>query len=77
MKAEALTKWIGIGNGTEDANRPQIADDHAVIKCEDVTGQPSENLQPDPNLYIVEITCDQATLDAIKADSNFMVLWHE
>ena len=78
MKAQVLTQWIGDGLTPETANRPKIMDDYpAIQKFEDVTAQPSENLAPNPNLYIVQIECSQATLDAIKADSNFMVLWHE
>ena len=76
MKAEVLTAWVGDGVSIETANRPKLIDDYSV-KMEDVTGQPSANLHPDPNLYIVQIECDQATLDLIDADPNYVIGWVE
>ena len=48
-----------------------------ISKWTDVTGQDGVNLHPEPNLFAVEIECDQATLDAIKADPKYQVLWYE
>jgi hypothetical protein len=76
MKAEVITSWVGDGISTETAHRPKIADDY-TIWCKDTTGQDAANLHPNPNMYIVQIECDQATLDAIEADSNYQVLWYE
>lgn len=76
MKAHILTPWIGDGLSIETAYRPKIINDYAV-KMEDVTEQDSANLTPDPNLYIIGAECDQSTLSAILADSNYLVLWHE
>jgi hypothetical protein len=73
---ECMTQWKG--DGTQDnANRPTIGDDYAVKKWQDHTGQPSANLQPDPNLYIVYVECEADVLDAIEADGNYFVLWSE
>ena len=77
MKAQVITPWAGDGSSIENANRPKVADDHNIQTWTDVTGQPSANLQPNPNMYIVEITCDQTTLDAIESDNNYEVLWSE
>ena len=76
MKAQVLTPWIGDGLSTETANRPKIVDDY-LLNCTDVTMQDSENLHPQPNMYIVQIECDQATLSAMEADSQYLVLWSE
>ena len=77
MKAEILTPWVGDGLTVDTANRPKVMDDYAVQRCTDTTGQPVANLHPNPNMLIVQIECDQATLDAIKADNQYQVLWHE
>ena len=74
-RAEIMTPWIGTGAST-DANRPKLSDDY-VIGFEDVTGQPTGNLHPAPNLYIVQVECDAAMLNAIEADADYLVLWSE
>ena len=73
---ECITNWTGSG-AENDANRPSLGDAYALHKWEDVTGQPSESLWPDPNLYIVRAECEADVLDAILADSNYYVLWAE
>jgi hypothetical protein len=50
---------------------------HRGWKWTDVTDQPRANLAPAPNLYIVEVECDAATLAAIEADTRFFILWSE
>ena len=74
--AQITTNWTGSGK-EDDANRPQIGDEYKLAKWEDVTGQPSKNLAPDPNLYVVRIECEGEVLDAIEADGKYMVLWCE
>jgi len=84
MRAQVLTPWT---NDVEHGNYPllqaalvesgYIARNGHPWSMVDVTGQPAENLYPDPNLYIVEVTCDATTLAAIEADDRFMVLWSE
>ena len=75
-RAEITTTWTGTG-AQDDDNRPQLGDDYALRKWEDVTGQPSANLRPDPNLYVVRVECEEAVLDAIEADADYLVLWSE
>jgi len=74
--AEIITPWIGTGTPA-DPNRPQLGDDHALSKWEDVTGQPSANLKPLPNLFVVRAEMTDAVLTAIEADSTYEVLWSE
>ena len=76
-RAEVTTSWTGTGASTDDANRPQLGDDYALLKREDITGQPSANLQPDPNLYNVLVEVEESVLDAINADPDYLVLWQE
>ena len=79
MKAEVITRW-GVYSDAEtgiSSNRPQLVMDYVIPKWADVTGQPAANLAPDPNMYIIQIECDEATLDAIEADANYVVGWLE
>ena len=77
-RAEVLTMWEGDGLSQDTAFSPQITTDHPTIaKYEDVTGQPSENLSPSPNIFLCKIECDDATLSAIEADANYEVFWSE
>jgi len=75
-RAEILTEWLS-PDANGDANRPRLGDDYVVSKWEDITGQPAVNLTPNPNLYSVYCECDDATLAAINADSNYYVVWSE
>lgn len=76
MKARILSPWAGTGSD-DNPNRPLL---EAVLagrpgwSWTDVTAQPSENLQPDPNLYVLELTCDAPTLAAIEADARFHIV---
>ena len=76
MKFEVLTAWTGTGTEA-DANRPKVADDYTIGKWTDTTGQPSQNLQPDPNLYLIEAEADPAVVAAIEADNDYHVFWSE
>ena len=79
MRAQILTAWIARDESDiMSVNHPQLMDDYADIHpLMDVTQQPDTNLVPSPNLYIIEITCDQATLDLIDADPNYVIGWVE
>lgn len=79
MKAQVITPWVrNTVEGLGLANQCKLKIDHpSILTWTDVTGQPSENLFPDPNMYVVEIICDQTTLDAIEADDNYHVQWSE
>ena len=72
--AEVVSGWQG--DGVTERFRPVLG---ALLTLpgegfEDVTGQPSANLTPDPNVYIVRVRCEAETLDAIESDSRFLVL---
>ena len=61
-----MTTWTGDGLTAETARRPKICDDFVLASCTDApTNQPAENITPDPNVLIVEITCAPAVYDAI------------
>jgi hypothetical protein len=73
------TKTTGRG---KVSNFPQVLLDHPPLAGEsyrDVTGQPSGNLPPSPNVYTVELVCTDATLSALQADANYApgILWSE
>ena len=76
-RAEILTDWIGDGLSLATGNRPHVANAYALARYEDVTGQPSANLQPDPNQFIVRIECEVDVLEAIESDNDYLVLWSE
>ncbi|MGD9156914.1 MAG: hypothetical protein PVG39_00780 [Desulfobacteraceae bacterium] len=76
QQAEVITSWIGDGS-EENPNRPLIADHYSLDKWSDVTGQPSENLIPDPNSCVIFIECEDTMMDQIETDSNYFVLWVE
>jgi len=76
--AEIATSWQG--NGTDEVPFAPILGALLTQEgegWEDVTAQPSANLTPDPNVYIVRVRCEAETLDAIESDSRFLVLWSE
>lgn len=52
-------------------NVPQLGIDFPGWTIEDWTGQPAENITPSPNLYVVRLTCDEATLAAIEAHPDY------
>ena len=76
---EIVSQWRGDGQSDETVFGPVLA---ALLTLpgegfEDVTGQPSANLTPDPNVYIVQVRCEAETLDQIEADGRFLVLSEE
>jgi len=75
IKMAVLTAWSG--DGSEDnPNHPAISDDHQLQRWEDTTGQPSENLHPDPNLLEINAWVEtDEQLQAIEDDPNYYVLW--
>lgn len=76
MKARILTPWSGSGK-EDDPFRPRLADDHKLVRWKDVTAQPAANLQPDPNLFVVEVEATAEALAAIESDSQYLILWSE
>jgi hypothetical protein len=75
IEVTVITTWTGTGSETEPY-RPRIADDYPLESWRDVTSQPSGNIPPDPNLYIIRCSCDVMTLDAIRKDGRYKIL-HE
>jgi hypothetical protein len=75
-RAEIATPWTGTGTG-DDANRPLVADAYPLQSWVDVTGQAVERIRPSPNLYVIEVEADEATLEAIGADGRFWILWED
>ena len=69
---EVVTTWQVI----DGANVPAVA---ALLgpgdSCEDRTGQPAQNITPDPNVVVFGVYCSAATLEAITADAGHTVLW--
>lgn len=78
-RAQILTPWIGAGSGTSDPRRPALADDYSLKSWADVTGQPVGSLPPSPNLYAIEVLCQDSVMTAIEADANYSdgILWSE
>lgn len=76
-RAQISGPWIGTGLFLQDAKRPQLSDDLELLNMSDVTGQPSENLQPDPNLYTVEVVVLDTVLDDIQSDNTYYIHWNE
>jgi len=75
-KLQIVTPWIGTG-AEEDSNRPAIGDEYAIKKWEDVTGQPSANLHPEPNMYVVQAECEADVLKLIQVDAEYKIIWSE
>lgn len=75
-RARVLTPWTGDGSAA-DPFRPQVVLHHTLTTLKDVTGQAAGQLAPAPNLLAVEVTCAAAALDALEADSRYLVLWSE
>lgn len=61
-KVLVITSWV------EGATRHPTLDEQfpSIVRMDDVTGQDVENITPDPNLVVVQIECDDATLAAIE-----------
>ena len=68
MKAEVLTKW---GFDVDLGNIAQIALDYPVTQT-NVTYQ--DNIPPNPNIFVVVIECNEATMNQIIADPEYKVL---
>ena len=73
--AEVMTPWIGDGTPGVNPRRPLLKDTFGLMNWRDVTGQPSADLPPDPNLYVVKIQCSEAVLDSIALDDRFLIIW--
>ncbi len=77
MIAHVLTPWTQDEEGGNHPLIDEVLAGHKGWSWTDVTGQPTANLNPDPNLYVIELTCDAETLAAVEADGRFYVIWSE
>jgi len=58
-------------------NRPPCPTTTRSLRGSTSPAQPVSSLQPSPNLYTIEVLCDDAALAAVQADPNYQVLWSE
>jgi hypothetical protein len=72
FQGEAVTRWV---------SSPGRHDMEIALKYSgafsDATGQPDENIAPDPNALVVWFEVDEATLAQMLADPDLVVLWYE
>jgi hypothetical protein len=74
-RCEVITPWIY--DADRDTNEQAVSLDYPAV-WSDVTGQPDENLLPDPNVFISHGNgLSDAQMTALEADTNFVVLWSE
>jgi hypothetical protein len=77
--AQILTAWTGSGS-EDDPHRPQLADDHPLISCCDVTVTVAAHIVPSPNALVVQCQVDDYVMTQIEADANYgpaAVVWSE
>ena len=74
-QAEVLSPWLDIDVG-DDSRRAHLGTTY-VVDLSDITGQPSQNVMPSPNMMACYVRCEEAVLDAIEADADYYVLWAE
>ena len=73
MYAQIITPWSG--DGIAMPFHPRVADDYGIKNWNDITAQ--FPVPPPINLYVVEITENEQTINAIAADANYIVLFAE
>ena len=73
-RIEIITPFIGYDGTEGSSNRPQMGDDYAFIKWEDITGTPSASLTPAPNMYVIKAEVTADVLDDIENDSVYHIL---
>lgn len=68
--------WINAADDPSDtpSNHPRLADDYVLKSWEDVTGQPAEEIAPEPNTFTLRAIVSESVLDAIEADATYDVL---
>jgi len=80
-KIKVTTGWLLKDDAADppQLNRPEVIDDYPlqagiVVSWGNATMQPIENIPPSPNMYVIEMKCDDATLALIEADPKYIVL---
>ena len=76
-RAVVLSPWLEPAEHPKGKRGPRLWVYYPVTSGSDVTGQPVENLAPEPNLLLVEIECEAAVLALIAADARYHALWSE
>lgn len=76
LRAQFVTEGENIGTPENPKWVPSARNVPGWDSWSDVTGQPDENRLTDPNVFIVEVTAEQAVLDAI-ADAGHTEIWRE
>jgi hypothetical protein len=76
-QAQILTPCTGAGTAAAPF-RPQLVADYApqaasaLAVWTDITGV--ADMPPAVNVYVVEVTCEAATLDAIEGDARYQII---
>lgn len=73
-RAYVITRWAGDGQTLQTAFRPELGVDYPLLTCRDVVGHPSSSLPPSPNIYVAEVTVDDAVAAQIAADGKYRYL---
>jgi len=73
-QSEIMSPWVVRADGVRVV---RVTQDFAGVTMSDTSGQPSANLTPNPNLMTCWVECEEAVLDAIEADADYLVLWSE
>lgn len=75
LTAYILSPWTTADIGeARPANVPQLSVDYPDVDFSDVTGQPAQNLPPDPNYVMLACNLDQRTLNTILNDATYTVV---
>jgi hypothetical protein len=74
VRAEILTPWHEYTEEGTTFRSPLVSVEYQIRKYQDITGQPSENMLPDPNIFSALIECDETVLAAIALDTRFFVV---
>lgn len=78
-RAAIVTPWVAAADDPSPvpSNHPLLGDEYDVLKWEDISGTPAENLTPAPNEMVVLCECEESVLAAIDLDADYDVLWSE
>jgi len=72
-RIEVITPFVGDGT-RGNANRPQMGEDYAFIRWEDITAIPSAQLKPSPNMNTIKAEVTEAVLNQIESDGTYYVI---
>ncbi len=70
-----LSPWAEVTVDGEITNKPQVLIDHpALVRMTDITGTPTVNIPNDPNNLVCRVVGPTATIDAIVADPDYVLM---